>query len=382
MTRRSVLEYAGAVRPRYAGANKGEKGRILDEFTKVTGLHRKAAIRLLARQPRVAGKKSGRPRRYGPEARSSLGILWEVSDHLCSKRLRPFLTELVSALKRHGEVTISQAAEAQLLDMSASTIDRVLHPLRLGVKRRPLTTTRPGSLLRSAIPIRTFSEWTENRPGFVEVDLVAHCGESAEGFYLTTLCGVNVATGWNECLAVWGKGHVRVRSAVHRLRQRLPCPLCGLDSDNGSEFINQSMFDYCRHAGITFTRSRSYKKNDSCHVEQKNWSIVRRLVGYDRYASPAAFKALGDVYDVARLYVNFFQPTLKLIKKSRNGARVRKTYDAAQTPYRRLLKSGALSEEKRLELATIYEALDPAVLRRQVQERLERLWGLAQHHPY
>ena len=223
--------------------------------------------------------------------------------------------------------------------MSASTIDRILRRWRGNGPRHGLSTTKPGTLLKNAIPVRTFSEWSESKPGFLEVDLVAHCGDSAEGFYLTTLSAVDVATGWYEPVAVWGKGQDRVGGAVYDVRQRLPMPLLGLDSDNGSEFINQSLYDYCRQNAITFTRSRSYKKNDSCHVEQKNWSVVRRTIGYDRFSSKAAFKALDDVYTLLRLYVNFFQPVLKLVGKSRQGAKVHKVYDTAQTPYQRLLRA-------------------------------------------
>lgn len=204
--------------------------------------------------------------------------------------------------------------------MSASTIDRLLRPWRQNGTRRSLSATKPGSVLKGRIPIRAFAEWQENRPGFVEADLVAHCGESAEGFYLTTLSTVDIATGWVECVGVWGKGQNRVGGAVDRVRRRLPFPLLGLDSDNGGEFINQRLYDYCQRHGITFTRSRPYKKNDSCHVEQKNWSVIRRLVGYDRYSSRLAMETLNRVYDLVRLYVNFFQPVMKLVSKSRNGA--------------------------------------------------------------
>jgi len=237
--------------------------------------------------------------------------------------------------------------------------------------------TKPGSLLKSSIPIRTFADWQEDRPGFLEVDLVSHCGESTEGFYLTTLCAVDVASGWSECVGVWGKGQERVGGAVHRLRQRLPFPLLGLDSDNGSEFINQHLYNYCKRERITFTRSRSYKKNDSCHVEQKNWSVVRRLIGYDRYSSKAALEALNRVYDLTRLYVNFFQPVMKLVEKTRHGARVHKVYDTAQTPYQRLLNARVLTETKRQELAATYYRLNPVTLLRQINNNLERLWDLA-----
>jgi hypothetical protein len=269
--------------------------------------------------------------------------------------------------------------EGQLCQMSPSTIDRLLHPWRRIGGRRPFTTTKPGSLLKSSIPIRTFADWQEDRSGFLEVDLVSHCGESSEGFYLTTLSTVDVASGWSECVGVWGKGQERVGGAVHRVRQRLPFPLLGLDSDNGSEFINQHIFAYCQREKITFTRSRSYKKNDSCHVEQKNWSVVRRLVGYDRYSSRAALEALNRVYDLLRLYVNFFQPVMKLVIKTRHGAKVHKVYDMARTPYQRLLEAGIVTEAKRQELAAIYYHLNPVLLLRQINENLESLWNLAEH---
>ncbi len=223
------------------------------------------------------------------------------------------MPELVGILKRSGELSVTEETEAQLCRMSASTIDRLLQRWRRGGPRHPLSTTKPGTLLKNAILVRNFSEWEDTRPGFLEADLVAHCGDSAEGFYLTTLSTVDVATGWCEPVAVWGKGQERVGGAIHHVRERLPMPMLGLNSDNGSEFINQGLYNYCRRWGITFTRSRSYKKNDSCHVEQKNWSVVRRVIGYDRSSSKAAFKALDDAYTLLRLYINFFQPVMKLL---------------------------------------------------------------------
>jgi len=385
VTRRSILEYAEAIRGRYLGSSKEGKTRILEEFTAATGLHRKAAIRLLNRRGEgVRRKRQGRPKVYGLEAVAALRVLWEAADRLCSKRFRPFLPELMEVLIRNGELSVSEQAKAELCCMSASTIDRLLRRWRLRDPRRGLGTTKPGTLLKNAIPIRTFSQWDEKRPGFLEVDpvsstgqaLVAHCGESAEGFYLTTLSAVDVSTGWYEPVAVWGKGQERVGGAVHRVKERLPMPLLGLDSDNGSEFINRGLYDYCQRWGITFTRSRSYKKNDSCHVEQKNWSVVRRVVGYDRYSTQAALKALEEVYALLRLYVNFFQPVLKLVGKSRQGAKVRKTYDTAQTPYQRLLKSGVLTEQKKRQLANVYAALNPVTLLKQIKDATRRLWSL------
>ena len=380
MTRRSILEYVQELRSRYFKASKEAKGRMLDEFTQVACLHRKAAIRLLNRRSNPGlNRKRGRAREYGTGVAATLKQIWEASDLLCSKRLKPFMPEMVKVLRQHGELRIDTSMEVKLCRMSPSTIDRLLRPCRRLGGRKPLSTTRAGSLLKNSIPIRTFADWQENKPGFMETDLVAHCGESTEGFYLNTLCAVDVASGWTECLPVWGKGQLPVRQAVHRMRQHLPFRLLGVDSDNGSEFINQCFYNYCRDEKITFTRSRSYKKNDSCHVEQKNGQVVRRFVGYERYASKASFECLGRVYDLVRLYINFFQPTMKLVSKARRGAKVYKTYDTAQTPYQRLVQAGVLTEAKKAELAATYYGLNPVKLLKQIDSNLEQLWRLSDH---
>ncbi len=377
MIKSSVREYAAAIRDRYLRVNKEEKKKILDEFVKVTGYHRKAAIRLLLKVPKPKDKPAGRPGTYNGVL-EPLKAIWEASDRLCSKRLHPFLPEMIQVLRQKGELKVNADVEAQLTKLSPATIDRLLEPARRVGGRKPISTTRPRSVLKSSIPIRTFADWQENRPGFLEIDTVAHCGESAEGFYLNTLCGVDVASGWTECFPVFGKSQIRVRQAVHRIRHNLPFSLLGVDSDNGSEFINQCFWVYCRNNKITFTRSRAYKKNDSCHVEQKNGNVVRRLIGYDRYASKAAYECLGRIYNLVRLYINFFQPTMKLVSKTRHGAKVHKEYEAAQTPYRRLLKLGILSEVKQAELAAIYNGLNPVQLRQQINGHLEKLWQLAE----
>ena len=323
MTLKSIKEYVAAIRDRYFRGNKEEKGQILDEFVKVTGYHRKAAIRLLTAPAHPAIGQRGRPAQY----RSTLPYLksiWEASDRLCSKRLQPFLPELITVLRRNNELHLDADTEARLLKMSAATMDRLLEPYRQTGGRKSSGTTRSGDLLKNTIPIRTFTDWQEDKPGFLEIDLVAHCGENVAGFYLNTLSAVDVASGWLECAPVWGKSQIKVRQAVQRVSQRLPFPLLGLDSDNGSEFINQYFNRYCQQKQITFTRSRSYKKNDSCYVEQKNGNIVRRIIGYDRYSSKAAYQCLERIYFLVRLYVNFFQPTMKLICKTRHGARVHK----------------------------------------------------------
>ncbi len=378
MTRGGVKEYIEAVQGRYLKAGRKDKGQILDEFTRVTGYHRKAAIRLLRRswKGKAVGRR-GRARQYGIEVLAGLKVAWETSDRMCSKRLQPFLPELVEVLERHGELTVSGEVKEQLCQMSAATIDRLLKPHRLRGARRPFSTTKPGSLLKASIPIRTFADWDDKRPGFLEVDLVAHCGESTEGLYLNTLSAVDVATGWVECQGVWGKGQQRVGGAIHEVAGRLPFRLLGLDSDNSSEFINHHLYDYCQRKKITFTRSRPYKKNDNAHVEQKNWSVVRRLIGYQRYSSKEALVQLNRVYQLVRSYVNFFQPVMQLQRKTRHGAKVHKVYDAARTPYRRLLESGVLTPEQQNVMAMHYLRLNPARLLKQIDRAIEKLWAMA-----
>ncbi|MDD5287744.1 MAG: ISNCY family transposase [Dehalococcoidales bacterium] len=381
MTRNSIKEYAEAVKERYKKATKPEKGRILDEFTQATGLHRKAAIRLLNRRNTKAKKRCGRPRRYDVRIVEALKMVWEASDRLCSKRLHPFLPEFIKVLRRCGESKMTAEIEAELCRMSPATIDRLLHPWKQKGGRHSFSTTRPGSLLRSAIPIRTFTDWQENRPGFVEVDLVAHCGESLDGFYLNTLMAVDVATGWSEFIGVWGKGQQRVRAAIYQMREKLPFPLLGLDSDNGSEFINHDLACWCHQEGITFTRSRPYKKNDNCYVEQKNGNIVRRVIGRDRYSSKPAYETLNRVYYLLRLYMNFFQPAMKLVSKTRHGAKAYRIYDTAQTPYLRVLKSEVISEASKTQINSTYAHLNPVSLLKQINENVEHLWQLRDRHP-
>ena len=378
VTRKSIREYALAVKDRYRKGDKEGKTKILDEFTKTTGLHRKAVIRLLNKETSAhSSEKRGRPRIYNHETLAVLKFAWETEDRLCSKRLHPFLPDLVKILKKNDDIKITPIAESQLRQISPSTIDRLLRPYRQQTDHRHFSTTKPGSLLKNAIPIRTFTDWQENRPGFLEVDLVAHCGESLDGFYLTTLTAVDIATGWTECSGVWGKGQVRVGAAVHHLRTRLPFPLLGIDSDNGSEFINENLARYCQRERITFTRSRPYKKNDSCHVEQKNGALVRKIIGYQRYHSKEALAMINRIYSLLRLYTNFFQPSMKLTSKHRQGAKICKTYDEAQTPCYRLLKSGILSPSEKRELMVAFQSLNPVKLIKQINDNLKLLWAMA-----
>ena len=377
MTRGSIQEYIAAIKGRYIKATKSDKGKILDEFVNNTGYHRKSAVRIFGSSRQIKKiSKRGRKKKYQSMVANELKYLWEITDHLCSKRLHPFIPELVNIVQRHGGHSITAEVETQLREISPATIDRLLSSWRKRKGRGRFSTTKPGTLLKGCIPIRTFADWQENTPGFIEADLVAHCGDSVDGFYLCTLSTVDVATGWIECMGIFGKGQSRVRAGIHRIRQRLPFPLQGLDSDNGSEFINRHLFNYCRQERITFTRSRAYKKNDSCHIEQKNWTVVRRVIGYGRYNSRTALTALNDVYSLLRLYMNFFQPVMKIVSKTRHGARVHKVYDTAQTPYQRLIKAGIMSEAKQRELEDLYQSLNPAPLLDHINNSLGKLWKL------
>jgi hypothetical protein len=302
---------------------------------------------------------------------------WQVANGICSKRLVPYLPELGAVLERQGELRLDGETKRRLLCLSPATADRLLAAERKLAKPHGLGTTKPGTLLKDSIPIRTFADWDAVRPGFGEVDLVAHCGDTTQGEYVHSLTLTDVATGWTECLALRNRGQQVVFAALVRARTQLPFPLLGLDSDNGGEFINAHLLRYCQTEQLTFTRSRPYKKNDQAYVEQKNWSIVRHLVGYGRYEGAAACEALGRLYDVLRLYVNFFQPSMKLISKERVDGKVKKRYDAAKTPYQRVLDSPLVSDEVKAALGQEYLSLNPVALLRQLHRAQETLWQLA-----
>ena len=378
MTAPAVLEYAVAVRARYKAANRHGKKLILDEFCETTGMHRKAVIRLLNRQPGPRAGKGGRPRRYGPEVTEALVKVWDVGDRMCGKLLAAVMQSLVEALERHGELLVTPAVRALLLEISPASIDRLLsrHRRRLGVqpqRRQPATSS-----LKGEIPIRTWSEWDGVAVGSLQADLVLHCGESTEGFYLASLCAIDVASGWTELQAVWGLGMQRVGTAIHHVRQRLPFPLVSLHTDNSSEFINHTLFNWCRREKVDFSRGRSYKKNDQAYVEQRNWLTVRRQVGYDRLASKRAYALLGQLYPLLRLQLNFFRPIRKIVAKERVGPRVIKRYGEPRTAYQRLLLADTLEENERSALKETMRAINPADLQRRIDRLLRELWRLGQ----
>jgi transposase InsO family protein len=377
VTRLTLYEYAGSVRPRYGRARKKEKGRILDEFCQTTGMHRKAATRLLGRNRRLAAvpRKRGRPARYGPEVTEALVKVWEAGDRMCGKLLAAVLPALVAGLERHGELRLAASVREALESMSAATIDRQLRGWRRRLGRQPRRQSAPGGSLKAEIPVRTWSEWGQVEPGSVQADLVLHCGESLEGFFLATLTVVDVATGWTEVQPVWGIGMSRVGGAVEEASRRLPVALRELHTDNGGEFINHGLRDWCRRHGVRFTRGRAYKKNDQAYVEQRNWLAVRRSVGYDRYSSQAALAALGRLYSLSRLQLNFLHPVRKLAGKVRSGARVHKVYDTPRTPYQRLVDSGVLSEAAQARMEEQFLAINPAELQRRIELALRAVWA-------
>jgi transposase InsO family protein len=342
-------------------------------------MHRKAAIRLLGGvRPLKAGRRPRR-RKYGPELADGLREVWEVADRMCGKLLVAAMPALLEALGRHGELRLAATERKALLQMSAATMDRLLRPARRAIGRQPRRKSPATTGLKAQVPVRTWSEWGGVKPGSLQADLVLHCGESVEGFYLTTLTAVDVATGWTELQAVWGMGKERVGSAVHRVRQKLPFALRELHTDNGSEFLNYTLHAWCLKEKIDCTRGRSYKKNDQAYVEQKNWLNVRRHVGYDHYSSKEAYEVMQQLYSLLGLYGNFFRPVRKTVAKERIGSKIVKRYDRPLTPYQRVLAAGCLSDAGRKELASQYLALNPASLQRRIETTLRRLWSLASH---
>jgi hypothetical protein len=376
MSKHSKRELVEAVQPRYLKANKAVKRQIMDEFVAATGYHRKYANRLLKHGLKPRGyKRSGRRKKYQGEVVQVLEQIWEICGRICSKRLHPFIPEILTVLERKGEIQVCLEIKQLLLSMSRSSIDRCLQKARYE-KHKGLSTTKPGTLLKKAIPIRTWRDWDDARPGFLEMDLVAHCGNSVEGQFLYTLTATDVSTGWTECFALLNRTQIIVSKAITEMRTRLPFPLLGIDSDNGGEFINDLLYRYCMEEKITSTRSRPYEKNDQAHVEQKNWSVVRHTVGYDRLETEEERLLLDEIYADLRLYVNFFQPVLKLIEKNHVDGKIIKKYDQATTPYRRVLASEDVSFEDKARLTNLYFQLNPVELRNRIDMNVGRLWKI------
>ena len=369
-------EYLNLLRARYRKASKKERTAILDEYVRTTGHHRKYAIGVLRGKRKTAKRPIRRPRRaiYGAEEARALLTLGDLFDGICSKRLRAAMDNELPGLYERGFLQVRPACYHKLTQISPATMDRLTAP------RRPRVVqshgfTRPGTLLKDRIPVRTWADWTEDRPGFCEMDLVDHSGgriiRGAD--HAWSLCFTDVKTAWTEGVAVPNKAQVHVFAAIRRARERLPFPLLGIDSDNGSEFINDQLYRYCLQEQITFTRGRAGKKNDSAYAEQKNWSVVRRAVGYYRYDTPEQLDLLNRLYAVMHYYVNFFLPVMKLKEKSRVGSKVRRTYDHPQTPYARALDSPDVSDDDKAQLREVYEVLDLVQLRQQIDDLQDQL---------
>ena len=374
-----------ATRSRYQRASKKEKGKILAEFIALTGYHRVYARSVLRtggqkfvrKQATAAESKPEKSRKvYDQQVLIILRQIWMILDYICGKRLVAIMPEVIRRLEYFGELQLEPEVRAKLLRISAASVDRLLRSERRQHELRGRGGTKPGSLLKKQIPLRTFSEWNEQRPGFVEIDLVGHDGGLLQGEYLQTLDMTDIYSGWTEVQAVQNKAQVWVFAALKELRARLPFPLHGIDSDNGSEFINADLLQYCQQQRLTFTRSRPYRKNDNCYVEQKNYTMVRRHVGYQRLAGPEQLALVNQLYEYLRLYTNYFQPLMKLKSKERHGSQVKKTYEVAQTPYQRLQQSPYLSVASKRRLKTEYGRLNPAELKRQIERLQEQLLQL------
>jgi hypothetical protein len=380
MSLKSKRELLEAIRPRYLKAGKVEKQKMLDEFTSATGYHRKHAIRVLKNRVQVQTRHKGKTKTYKAiyrgEVVQALEQIWEICGRICSKRLRPYLPEAIKVLERCNEIELSAETKALLLKISSASIDRCLRSVRIQ-SPHGLSTTKPASLLKNLIPVHTFTAWDEERPGFMEIDLVAHCGNTTAGQYLNTLTCTDICTGWMALSALPQRTQQAVCEAIHRMRQRLPFLLLGIDSDNGSEFINDLLYHYCLDEQITFTRSRPYRKNDQAHVEQKNWSVVRHTIGYDHLETEDEFLLLQSIYTDLRIYINFFQPVLKLMAKERIGNKVLRRYDKARTPYQRILERKEVALEVKARLTHLYVQLNPVTLRTSIDQKVARLWKIS-----
>lgn len=368
--------YLKKLQARYRKASKKERSIILDEVVRTTGYHRKYAGALLKGSVERAQGPIQRPRRkvYGAEEADAIVLLAALFDNICSKLLRGAMDIELPRLYESGVIRVSPECYEKLMRVSPSTMDR-LRADRRSSARRSRGFTKPGTLLKHQIPIRTWADWTEDQPGFCEMDLVDHSGGIViRGTdHAWTLTFTDVHSGWTECVAVRNKAQVHVFAAIQTARQRLPFPLLGLDSDNGSEFINDQLLRYCEQEKITFTRGRVGRKNDSAYVEQKNWSVVRQTVGYYRYDTPEQLLLLNTLYALLHLYGNFFIPVMKLEKKVRLGSKIKRVYDNPQTPYARLLASPHVSEETKTTLQETYGYLDLMQLRTRIDQTLDRL---------
>jgi hypothetical protein len=370
-------ELLASLKNKYIKAElREEKIKIIDALIFATGYKRKYAITLLNKEANNNKiKNKGQQIKYDQTVKLALITIWNAANRICSKRLKPFLPIFIESLEKHGHLFLTEKTKDQLSHISTGTIDLLLKDERVKLKGK--STTRSGSMLKKQIKIRTFSDWDDIIPGFFEADLVAHCGGSTSGSFLNTLTLTDISSGWTECLPLLYKSKENVIEGLKVSIKILLFKILGIDTDNGSEFINYALLEFCETHNITFTRSRAYKKNDQAHVEEKNGSIVRKIVGYDRFEGIDAWKALAELYASLRLYVNFFQPSLKLLSKKRDGAKVTKQYDKAKTPCQRLLEDSNIPNEVKQKLQYQSETLDPVILLQEIQQKQQNLWKYA-----
>ena len=364
--RRAVTE---ATAIRYTLASKRGKSRILDELCANTGWHRNHARKALrsALQPKIVTVRSVRPLKYGPDVIAALTVCWTVLGMPAGKRLAPMLGELVAVLRHFGELVIDEDTAELLVSMSAATIDRRLASERAKYRLKGRVCTKPGSLLNSQIPVRTWADWDDARPGFVEIDLVGHDGGNPAGPHAFTLTVTDIATGWTENRSVPDKTGKCVLAALNDIAAKMPFPILGVDSDNGSEFINDHLWRWCQRRKITFTRARPGNKNDGCHVEQKNWAVVRTVVGYHRYDTAAELLLLNEIWQLQSKLTNYFYPQQKLVSKIRHGANVSKKHDKAATPLHRAIDHPTMTVARIVALTRTYSLINPAATSRQIQ---------------
>jgi hypothetical protein len=379
MSPRSKKEYIETIYLRYRNASRNQKALILDECCATLGYHRKHAIRMLKRFKRFRKTKTKRPGRapfYSqPSILKPLKKIWLAANLPCSKRLKIILPLWIPGYIQSFDPLSPEAVEA-LSHISPATIDRILSPTRIHYKKRGRSTTKPGTLLRNQIPIKT-NQWNESRPGFLEADTVAHCGDSLAGMFAYTLDSVDIATGWTEQRAVWGKGETGVLEQIHDIESSLPFPLLGFDCDNGSEFLNHHLYRHFsqRKKPVQFTRSRAYHKQDNAHIEQKNWTHIRQWLGYQRFDDPLIVPLLNHLYTQEwKLFHNFFCPSAKLLAKERIGSKTLKRYDSPKTPYQRIIDSPCISPPIKQSLTKQLESLNPFMLRKAMEEKIKKIF--------
>lgn len=366
-----------AIRERYSRASKSEKSNILNEFTLLSGHHRKHAIRLL--QKSIATKSQPmnmiRNRVYDEAVKDALVVLWETSDRICGKRLKAVIPAMVEAMERHGHLKLGSAVRDKILLVSVSTIDRVLKP----VKREAVTRKRKRLFrkLGKTLTTKTCHDWQDSLPGYVEIDFVVHGGGSMSGEYLHSLVVTDVCSGWTEAIPLLAREQSLVIEGLKRIQTQMPVIILGINSDNDSAFINDTLSLYCEQAGIVFTHSRAHQSNDQAWIEQKNGAVIRKIVGHERFTGIVAGQAMARLYQTVRLYVNYFQPSFKLCEKTREGSKVTKKYYTPATPCDRLLQNKDVNEKVKDALQKQKEQLDPVALLQRIRQGQSALAALS-----